>query len=498
MDELVRSAKLSYGAYEYRGVNSKASRLLGGTFRSSHLLGLFAREILRALVRSNHNVHMPRAMRARALLDRVEEDPIGKNRLVCTIRRTVNRLCAENGQPTVQRERDYITSLCQAVAAHLDCREMFHLLGPRSRMLGDLPEVDDDRDLLAAATYVGNHSIVRELLHQSVDVNPGSQVFGYALKNAAKRGDEQMVQLLLAHGSDVNDEGGQDGTVLTIAASTGHEGIIRLLLDSSYKLSTSDDYYRLAIGKAARGGHEGVVRLLLDCGTHEDLPKLQYRILCEAAAHGHENVVRMMLQLGVPVNPQRHEPETPLVSAASGGHASMIRLLLKEGADGSVICRPRYEPLTYAAKNGHVEATQTLLENGANINGGRNIPPLVVAAEDGQADMMRFLLAREADIDAQGGRALRAASTMGAASAVRLLLEHGVDPNRWENNSISMHCAMANEQHHVVRILLAYGAKRIEPSDPGYAENFADGQHPIPPLLPPTPWYDIEYPWANY
>lgn len=445
------------------------------------------------------------------MLDRIENDPTGKNPFVGMIRRTVNVLCAQDPSSTVQQERDYTHRLCEAVAANLSQQSTFNLLGPKSSKLGhsplepsrreSIPKEDHDQDLLAAAALVGNDFIVRDLLDRGVPAQPGSDFFGYALTNAAKRGDELMVRLLLDHGSDINDTRHGDCSALMAAATAGHEGVTRLLLDSRPEINTSDRSYRDAVLRAAHCGYGGLVRLLLERDTHEDLLDLEYEILRSAATSGHEDLVRMMQQRGVSVD--RHRPrficDPALLGAIKNGHASIVRLLLQENT-GRKVCNMPVDKLAEAAQYGHQEVAQFFLDCGVHIGDSRirHSPPLVRAARANRIPMMQFLIARGANLDEYGERALREASTTGAESAVRWLLEHGVDPNGGKRGRCAIHSAMANEEHHVVRILLAYGAQRLSPTDPGYAENFADGQHPIPPLLPPSPAYDAEHPWANY
>ena len=93
--------------------------------------------------------------------------------------------------------------------------------------------------------------------------------------------------------------------------------------------------------------------------------------------------------------------ETALYKAASGGHEAVVRLLLEKGAD-------------------------------VNAQGGDYGNALQAASNGGHEGVVRLLLGKGANFNAQGGaygNALQAASYGGDEAMVRLLLEKGADVN---------------------------------------------------------------------
>jgi ankyrin repeat protein len=93
-------------------------------------------------------------------------------------------------------------------------------------------------------------------------------------------------------------------------------------------------------------------------------------------------------------------------------------------------------PLCYTASLGALQLTDLLITNGANINerppAGRFGNALQAAAWSGNESIVRLLLDRGADINAQGGRcgnALQAAAYRGYESIAQLLLDRGADIN---------------------------------------------------------------------
>jgi ankyrin repeat protein len=144
--------------------------------------------------------------------------------------------------------------------------------------------------------------------------------------------------------------------------------------------------------------------------------------------------------------------------AAADRHPDVVRLLLKAHADvgartrtwtqrvllccqyyegesdGSVmVTMGGYTPLLFAAQDGDVESAKLLIAAGADIKepAPDGSSPLVIAAHAGQSDVGAALLDAGADPnDARAGyTALHIAATAGDLPLVKALLDHGADPN---------------------------------------------------------------------
>ncbi|HUI07688.1 MAG TPA: ankyrin repeat domain-containing protein [Verrucomicrobiae bacterium] len=87
-------------------------------------------------------------------------------------------------------------------------------------------------------------------------------------------------------------------------------------------------------------------------------------------------------------------------------------------------------PLSAAVRSNDVQRTRTLLDAGANVNAGKNVPPLIDAAYYGNVEIVRMLLEKGATVDCQnkhGLTPLNWAAGNGHADVARLLIEHGAD-----------------------------------------------------------------------
>ena len=109
-----------------------------------------------------------------------------------------------------------------------------------------------------------------------------------------------------------------------------------------------------------------------------------------------------------------------------------------------------WTPLMLLAACGCTEGVSLLLDHGAPLESkdGSGLTSLIIAAGHGNVDTVRELLARRANIDAQGGpgsgqTALIAAAENGHKTVVLLLLQHGADVTKrdWAKRPAS-ECAL--------------------------------------------------------
>src|SRR5215471_10601629 len=107
---------------------------------------------------------------------------------------------------------------------------------------------------------------------------------------------------------------------------------------------------------------------------------------------------------------------------------------------------------------------KALIDGGANFNSadGRQITPLMYAAEIGSPDAMRLLIDRRADVNAQNGFGSTALMwSVSEPAKVRLLLDHGAEVNAVAKSGRTalIIAAFTNPSAEVVKLLLAKGAK---------------------------------------
>jgi ankyrin repeat protein len=143
--------------------------------------------------------------------------------------------------------------------------------------------------------------------------------------------------------------------------------------------------------------------------------------------------------------------------AASAGDLAKVKELLDAGADVNAANAYGGTALSFAVDRGHTAVVDLLLERGADVNakdrfyGAR---PLDWAAGDGYADIVRALLAKGAQGEAE---ALTAAAGAGHGAVVKVILDRGkLGP---EALSDALLVATQAQKAEVVALLQAAGAK---------------------------------------
>jgi ankyrin repeat protein len=221
------------------------------------------------------------------------------------------------------------------------------------------------------------------------------------------------------------------------------------------------------IGDAGRNPH-------LDSKIQQEAAPLYY-----AAFHGIHNVVEC-LSLKYPqyVNAISSHRGMALHPASEKGHVEVVLLLLKCGTDVDAGGILNQSPLQVAVIHNHLHVVQRLLEHGADANcqDVNWTTTLSHAAMMGHVEIAQALLEHDADLNFRDELSytwiLEAClhDYRNCDSLLRLLLEHGADPNcrgsrcrtplhhtssRWNNK---FHPKTSPLRLELVRILLVHGA----------------------------------------
>ncbi|RVE55657.1 hypothetical protein OJAV_G00234100 [Oryzias javanicus] len=134
---------------------------------------------------------------------------------------------------------------------------------------------------------------------------------------------------------------------------------------------------------------------------------------------------------------------TPLHAAASRGHAGVLQVLLGHGALVDRVDVKAQTPLFAAVRGKYLDCVLTLLRAGADPDGNpsNNCSPVLSAAREGDAQILRQLLLHGAEVNSRskvslwscGARVssgpLYLAAVYGHADCFKLLLQFGADPD---------------------------------------------------------------------
>jgi ankyrin repeat protein len=171
--------------------------------------------------------------------------------------------------------------------------------------------------------------------------------------------------------------------------------------------------YGAAIGLASALGPPEVVVALLDAGADPQTPGSGgLAPLHQAVLSGQVEITRILLQRGAKVDARDNLGRTPLLTFASGSidNLDVVKILLQAGADPNAVQQgDETSVLEYIALHGRVAEAELLVTAGARVNARNSLwgmTPLHYAVDcwdgaKGNHDMVRFLIAHGADVNAK-------------------------------------------------------------------------------------------------
>lgn len=323
---------------------------------------------------------------------------------------------------------------------------------------------------------VGDIALTQELIDAGAKVNMVNRYGLPALYIAASDGDVKMMKVLLKAGADPNTRDKTGETMLMAAAQSGNPNALKLLLDSEAEVDARDPTYeQTALMFALRENDNVAVKLLIERGADVNAqtrvgPTPANRMPGAGGGSHGDGIVRG----GWPKQGMRNPiagGKTPLIYAARDGNIDGAKLLLDAGADIEKTDPNGMTPLLIAIINDQMPMAELLIARGANVNAvdWYGQAPLWAAVDarnmainsntlehhadrEGGLKVIKILLDKGADVnhrvkeyppirrwlmglgslawvDFTGQTAFLRASLSGDVTVMKLLLEHGADPN---------------------------------------------------------------------
>lgn len=156
-------------------------------------------------------------------------------------------------------------------------------------------------EMLSSAAFSGNADLVRDLIHQGVDINATDKDGGWtALMNGAARGHITVVQLLLAAGAEIDQELPADTTALSEAAYWGRTEVVKLLISAGADINSTNSSGRTPIMQTLAWNSTEVLQILLDAGADASARNEDGKtVLAMATADGKTAIENILRQAGV-------------------------------------------------------------------------------------------------------------------------------------------------------------------------------------------------------
>ncbi|MEO1041431.1 MAG: ankyrin repeat domain-containing protein [Pseudomonadota bacterium] len=302
-------------------------------------------------------------------------------------------------------------------------------------------------------------SITSALLDAGADPNLADDDGATALMIACELGGEEITRRLVEANADVNETRADGISPLAICARHATSGAVSALLAAGANPTKGDADGRTPVMWAASGGKAESVRLLAEAGANINaVSTAGFTPLFFSIKSQDLETLKTVLALGGHTDHIGPKETTAVQLAVYQQNFSAVGLLMNHGADLAALDRHGNSLLHAASVAGDIDLAQRLIEAGADPNqltGPSQItyvteanfgvpppeipplPPLFLAAENGEAEVMRILLEAGADtafIDDDGRNVLHAAARGGSAETLALALSLAPDANTTINN----------------------------------------------------------------
>jgi ankyrin repeat protein len=291
----------------------------------------------------------------------------------------------------------------------------------------------------------------------------------FAMFVAAREGDFSTVKRLVAAVPGLAIVEYNYTPPIHFAVREGHRAIAEFLLekgaDPAYR---SYPFQESLLGFAEDRGHDEIAELLQGVLARRFALTRGTEGLLEAAAKGNLKRVNAELARNPALARLSNETgDTALHQAARHGHLHIVEELVRAGAEVDAVRADGWRPIHCALMPNWISRvppgtrgsiTDLLLARGARYT-------IFIAAYRGDSQYVKDGLARDSSLanfaDTCHHRVLSAATRRNDVEMVRLLLEHGADPNLPEEGAphgTALYNAVQYRYREIVRLLLARGA----------------------------------------
>jgi len=381
---------------------------------------------------------------------------------------------------------------------------------------------------IGIATLNGNAAVLRRLLDAGADPNTATPGGETALMTAARTGSTDTVTLLLDRRANVNAKDPvRSQTALMWAVTENHPDVVKLLVARGAEVRAQTTVMaprgEYVAARAGGASGQGIIRQRALPTKDGGMSPLLF-----AVRDGNVAMTRLLLELGADINQASGNHTSPLMIALLNGQVALATELLEKGADpnladdyhrGALFAaielrnfnHDKY-PFLYSDGRDPLDLIKALLAKGANPNQRTDTTPVhglmqfdgswvnfdgqtpfIRAALSGDIDVMRLLLQHGADPNlatTQGSTALMAAAGINwipaqtvtrpeanYVEAVKLCLERGADVNATNSLKLAaIHGAANRGWTSIIQILADHGATLDQPDVGGRTPMvFAEG-----------------------
>ena len=301
-------------------------------------------------------------------------------------------------------------------------------------------DVRKSANALHVAAWSGLTLVIKDLIHQGIDVDSKDPKYGQTpLMYACRRGQTAAVRFLLQHGANVNMYSHRGSCLIHEAVNARSLDVLQILLEDDKIDVNAPHLMKYGMAALAIAAHEDYPEIAIALLQHD---KVEINIedlkgntaLSHAIAAAGIEVAECILdrqERGVILDTKNWKGSTALSLAAEKGMDYLVVKLLSKGADPSVKDDQGGGTAILRAIGGNrLSTVRIMLEHGVDIDclDDEDRGLLHGAATDGRDEIVQLLLDKGLDpdcIDKRGKTPLHDASRGGYFTTVRTLLDRG-------------------------------------------------------------------------
>ncbi|XP_046848679.1 transient receptor potential cation channel subfamily A member 1-like isoform X2 [Xenia sp. Carnegie-2017] len=342
--------------------------------------------------------------------------------------------------------------------------------------------------VLHVATRMGDEGILRKLLENKLIarlVNHVESENGRSpLHFAAKFNHLEIAKMLLEHYGKITRIDTTERSPLYIAAYNGHAKMLDFFLKQG-KYNVND--LRKVLYAAVNSGDESTVKVFLE--HHDDIGRdyLQEEINDSYLIHkickkGMENILSQLVSKAEDIVAQQMKRRdeqgfTPLHQAVINDRSGLVRYIGSMNMDFvNEKTEKSQSALVLAAERGYQQVVEELLDLNADFNirdgsnGNRTVLHYAIAYPEILKILLkkndRILLLINAKREGGGYTPIHDAAYNGLLESVRILLEHGANPNVFSTSyRTPLYCAVLSQNSDVVELILVHKPALINKVD---------------------------------
>ncbi len=223
---------------------------------------------------------------------------------------------------------------------------------------------------LSDAINSGDVAAVKGLIAQKADVNEKAADSSTPLDLAVRANNPEIVSLLIDAGADVKAATRYNITPLSIACTNGNALIIERLLRAGADPNSKSEEGETALMTASLNGNVDAIKVLLKHGArvNEIEPMKGQTALMWAAGEGNAAAAAMLVEFGADVRAKSKAGYTPFLFAVLNNRVEAAKTLLKLGANIEDQAPDTTTALNMAVVNAYYDLASILLDLGANPN----------------------------------------------------------------------------------------------------------------------------------